>query len=207
VYRAQRKHESSHNCITHFTVSKPRDFSFSSSHYFTCFNLKLSTRLLLTTFECLICELCRYRLFDSLAVSIWLDARTDIRKSFFLSYWCIAINLKLVGYPQTPEPVIPGRFDWHKLTYLVKHQSINQSRRCIMLLILSDSAYSLLGWLGIWPKLHKPAPITWRSKRALKYVTGKGVFFLFHHVWHFMCCYYDHQVGELCVFFPDWHIK
>jgi len=39
----------------------------------------------------------------------------------------------LVGYPQTPEPVIP-LVDWHKLTYLVLtcrktpiNQSINQS--------------------------------------------------------------------------------
>jgi len=52
-----------------------------------------------------------------------------------LSHATVCFCMFLVGYPQTPEPVIP-LVDWHKLTYLVLtcrktpiNQSINQLSR------------------------------------------------------------------------------
>jgi len=48
---------------------------------------------------------------------------------FIVSHATICFCMFLVGYPQTPEPVIP-RVDWHKLTYLVltcRETPINQS--------------------------------------------------------------------------------
>jgi len=52
---------------------------------------------------------------------------------FIVSHATVCFCMFLVGYPQTPEPVIP-LVDWHKLTYLLLtcrktpiNQSINQS--------------------------------------------------------------------------------
>jgi len=76
----------------------------------------------------------------------------------------------LVGYPQTPEPVITPGIDWHKLTYLVltcRKTPINQS--------INQSINQLTGRL-LWARNSALLCSEWRELSVILYVVSDIVY-------------------------------